>query len=368
MKHSPISELIGWFAILLCLLGVIAPNAASAQDVTAAAAPIPCAVCFDPASGHYYQWVSAPAITWQEAQTEATSATYSGIQGYLATVTSDEEYDFINNVVFSAANFPNGIPANVYIGGSDSGAPGTWRWVTGPEGAANHGEGLTFYSNDAVQNNLIAPWDYHDSQEQIDGTTGEYYLYLNSWYEPGFAVNFGTAINSIVAGGNSGYLIEYSNVLAGPVLSGIIKGEVTSHVTGACSESGYASICPSGSAGCSCLIISGTIRGGFAGNGTATLNLTLDGGSATNNAKLTCRPSFGTATLVTTIGPNGIAKTESLNLSTTLCDTLDGAKILGGFGVAGTPPPSPAANGWGIAEGTEIGTQVELRLTGPIVQ
>src|SRR5208282_2270704 len=83
-------------------------------------------------------------------------------------------------------------------------------WVTGPEGAENSGLGLIFYSSDSVQNGLIAPWDPHDSQGQIDGSTDEYYLYLNSYFEPGFAVNSGTAIGSVGAGGNSGYLVEYS--------------------------------------------------------------------------------------------------------------------------------------------------------------
>ncbi|MGH7924454.1 MAG: hypothetical protein ACREQH_07685 [Candidatus Binatus sp.] len=176
-------------------------------------APTACAICFDAATGHFYQYVSDPGITWQQAETLAAGSTYGGASGYLATVTSTDEFNFINNIVFSAANFPSGIPANVYVGGSDSSVPGTWAWVTGPEGAENSGNGLVFYSSDMVQNGLIAPWDSHDSQSQIDGSTMEYYLYLNGWFEAGFSVNTGTAIGSVGAGGNSGYLVEYSPVL-----------------------------------------------------------------------------------------------------------------------------------------------------------
>ncbi len=172
--------------------------------------PTACTFCYNAENGHYYQYVSAPPITWQQAESQAAASTYAGLPGYLATVTSTDEFNFINDVVFSAANFPSGIPANVYAGGSDSAAPGTWSWVTGPEGAENNGAGLIFYSGDSVQNGLIAPWDPHNSQAQIDGSTGEYYLYLNSWYEAGFSPNSGTAIDSIVGGGNGGYLVEYS--------------------------------------------------------------------------------------------------------------------------------------------------------------
>src|SRR5208282_2359192 len=97
----------------------------------------PCKVCYDAENGHYYQYVSEPAIAWHEAEAQAAAAKYRGLPGYLATITSTEEFNFINNVVFSAVNFPSGIPANVYVGGSDSSAYGTSRWVTGPERVGN---------------------------------------------------------------------------------------------------------------------------------------------------------------------------------------------------------------------------------------
>ena len=128
-----------------------------AQLATPTATTTPCAICYDADDGHYYQYVSDPTITWEAAESLAAASTYAGLQGYLATVTSTDEFNFINNVVFSAANFPSGIPANVYVGGSDSATVGTWIWVTGPEGAENFGTGLIFYSDDSVQNGLIAP-------------------------------------------------------------------------------------------------------------------------------------------------------------------------------------------------------------------
>src|SRR5277367_2203730 len=197
-------------SIAFAIISAATRSTSCAQTATATPTATPCAICYDAENGHYYQYVSDAAITWQEADSLASASTYLALQGYLATVTSTDEFNFINDVVFSAANFPSGIPANVYVGGSDGSSPGTWIWVTGPEGSENFGTGLIFYSSDAIQNGLIAPWDLHDSQDQIDGTTEEYYLYLNGYFEPGFTVNFGTAIDSIGGGGNSGYLVEYS--------------------------------------------------------------------------------------------------------------------------------------------------------------
>ena len=39
-----------------------------------------------PVTGHYYQLVSAPGICWDAAKTAAAAMTYSGMQGYLATL------------------------------------------------------------------------------------------------------------------------------------------------------------------------------------------------------------------------------------------------------------------------------------------
>jgi hypothetical protein len=66
--------------------------------------------------------------TWYEAQAYAESQTYMGLQGYLVTVTSVEENNFI------ASNFLNPpVKIAFWAGGSDEAQEGTWRWVTGPE-------------------------------------------------------------------------------------------------------------------------------------------------------------------------------------------------------------------------------------------
>lgn len=76
-----------------------------------------------PSTGHYYQYVSAPGISWSDARAEAEQQSYFGLQGYLVTLTSEEEAQLAGEQ----------SPGTGWIGGSDAAAEGVWRWVTGPE-------------------------------------------------------------------------------------------------------------------------------------------------------------------------------------------------------------------------------------------
>lgn len=88
------------------------------------AAPI-----FDSANGHYYEYRSDPLITsFASAQTFASAQVYNGLIGYLATITSAQENQF---VFASVSGSMGSMPG--YGGGSDADAHGTWKWVSGPE-------------------------------------------------------------------------------------------------------------------------------------------------------------------------------------------------------------------------------------------
>ncbi|WP_111684437.1 T9SS type B sorting domain-containing protein [Winogradskyella tangerina] len=78
---------------------------------------------FLPATGHYYLYVPDIGITWSDARDTAASQTYFGLQGYLATITTPEEVQLTGEQTLGTG----------WIGGTDSGVEGTWRWETGPE-------------------------------------------------------------------------------------------------------------------------------------------------------------------------------------------------------------------------------------------
>jgi hypothetical protein len=159
------------------------------------------------------------------------------------------------------------------------------------------------------------------------------------------------------------------------VLNATFSGDVSSPVAGACAVAGYPAICPSGAENCSCITMDAAkVTGNLAGNGTAVVNITVDSGSSTSAVSgATCQPGFGEADLTTIVGKgkNKTTKTESINLLLALCDSLNGrspAPVMGGFGIAASPAPSPAASGWGTVEGSQNGSKMTLKLKGSITQ
>lgn len=76
-----------------------------------------------PQTKHFYRYVKKTDITWKEARDSAANMQYYGLQGYLVTITSAVENDFIWTKI-------DGIG---WIGASDEENEGAWKWVTGPE-------------------------------------------------------------------------------------------------------------------------------------------------------------------------------------------------------------------------------------------
>ena len=84
---------------------------------------------FFPDNNHLYEYISS-TLTWTNAKTAAEALSKYGASGYLVTVESQSENDFV------AARLSNAG----WMGASDSAVEGAWRWVTGPE------SGIQFWS------------------------------------------------------------------------------------------------------------------------------------------------------------------------------------------------------------------------------
>jgi hypothetical protein len=158
------------------------------------------------------------------------------------------------------------------------------------------------------------------------------------------------------------------------VLNGTISGAVNSPVPGVCAPVGFTAICPS-TTSCSCVTMAAAkVAGNLAGKGVGIVKITLDSGTATSAIPgFTCLAGFGEADLTTTLGAgrNKFVKTESLNLLLSVCNKLNQGRpnqIVGGFGIASAPAPSPAASGWGTVDGTLKSSNVVLKLQGSITQ
>jgi formylglycine-generating enzyme required for sulfatase activity len=97
---------------------------------------------FNPATGHWYDFVSAPDISWSDAKSASEAMMHTPenrpmLMGYLATITSEAEETFLKT------HF--GENALVWVGASDASVEGEWRWVTGPEGVSDDGKGVLFW-------------------------------------------------------------------------------------------------------------------------------------------------------------------------------------------------------------------------------
>lgn len=81
---------------------------------------------YAPSTGHFYEYVSSPGVTWAGAQSGAASHSLGGQQGYLATVPDAA----VNELIASRIAGAN----NVWLGGqaADAGGNRVWTWRTGP--------------------------------------------------------------------------------------------------------------------------------------------------------------------------------------------------------------------------------------------
>ncbi len=120
-------------------------------------------------NGHWYDYVQYQS-TWDEAKSDAETQLFSGLNGYLATLTSQEENGFV------WTNFPVNT---AWLGGYQIGTPdpvdepgGNWAWVTGeawawtnwyspiePNDAGGDEDHLQFWNNNGTWNDLHNNWD-----------------------------------------------------------------------------------------------------------------------------------------------------------------------------------------------------------------
>lgn len=130
-------------------------------------------------NGHWYEYISTP-VAATEAFDAAAASSWSGMDGYLVTVTSAEENSFVADLAGGAL---------AWMGGSDDGASvNDWTWRVGPEA----GQAFT-YTN----------WG---GGEPNDCCGGENYVHIN-WGALGFWNDHGGPAN---AGQVNGYVVEYS--------------------------------------------------------------------------------------------------------------------------------------------------------------
>ncbi len=139
----------------------------------------------DGGNGHFYDYV-AGRIRWSEAKAAAEETLFEGVPGYLVTITSEPEKEFLRNHVPKPG-------WRAWLGGfQDTTAPdyaepgGGWRWITGET------------------------WDYTNwaSPEPNNFLGGEEFLEMDR--AANSPDSFGWSDQADYESTNSGYYVEYA--------------------------------------------------------------------------------------------------------------------------------------------------------------
>jgi gliding motility-associated-like protein len=154
-----------------------------------------------PSNGHYYLYIPNIGIKWSDAKIAAQNSTYYGLQGYLATITSAEEAQIAGEQTTGAG----------WIGGSDMGVEGTWKWMTGPE------NGLVFWQGNFTGfTTNFAFWNTGEPNNTVD----EDYAHVTA-----SGVGIRGSWNDLSDTGDvsgsyqpKGYIVEYGGMPGDPIL------------------------------------------------------------------------------------------------------------------------------------------------------
>ena len=195
--------ILSWIVAGVAVVGVaswlaLAPRPAPGRFAFPA---VPSSRVVEAPDGHAYQYIAAPNLSWDKARAAAARHSWQGHKGYLATIDSAAEFQFVLQNVF-----PDDTDVT-YLGGRQT-ARGEWRWVTGPDGKAEDGKGVLFWRGyDKGEKVGFADWMFsafqHGGKWDVDKVCC---VTLFSYRKRQFSTSLG---NGDKDEGVAGYLVEY---------------------------------------------------------------------------------------------------------------------------------------------------------------
>ena len=158
-------------------------------------------------NGHYYEFIATPD-TWTAGKTAAEASTLFGLSGYLATITSIEENNFLSTKLQSdgwIASSDDYLEINAATGTStyadQSFSEGMWYWVSGPE------KGIQFCQGNSPTTTLtFSNWDLVEPNNNGAENFGQIYYGNNGLW------------NDLADNTSLGIVVEYGGMSGDPVV------------------------------------------------------------------------------------------------------------------------------------------------------
>lgn len=184
-------------------------------------------VFYNPLTDHYYEYVSG-SITWTNSKTSAEGRSYFGKVGYLATMSSEAENNFIWKLMSSDAWF-GASDDYIYVNAAkgytayvnQSLVEQKWHWVTGPE------KGTQFSNTSTAITGQYAKWAGGEPNNAGGEHYGQFYSSNSGqWNDlpntslPGYICEYGGSTGDIT----NNTTIFTRNVSISGQSSGIITG------------------------------------------------------------------------------------------------------------------------------------------------
>ena len=183
-------------------------------------------VFYNPLTEHFYEYVSSSG-SWTAAKTSASNRSYFGRAGYLATMSSEAENNFIWKLMSSDGWFGGSddvTEVNIAKGStafaSQAAVEGKWHWVTGPEKG-------TQFSNGNTPSTTVISGQYHKWAGGEPNNAG------SENFAQFYSANSGQW-NDLPNTNLPGYICEYGD-MPGDITSGITISTRAIEISGASS-------------------------------------------------------------------------------------------------------------------------------------
>jgi hypothetical protein len=170
----------------LASLKVNTTGTAGNVQISVSATVNPTGYYYLPTNGHFYRPIST-GVFYSQSKINAAATTFKGQRGYLVTITSSDEDNFIYN------NVPQ---SNIWFALTDSITEGTWRIDDGPEKGTIVRIGTT--NQQGVYNNWAGgePNNWGGNEDYaVTKWNGSQWNDLNSNYNNPYVIEYGTWTN-----------------------------------------------------------------------------------------------------------------------------------------------------------------------------